>query len=482
MDATLGSTARVVTPTVVPVTAHYDVVVLGAGPGGYVAAIRAAQLGLSTAIIELKYWGGVCNNVGCIPTKSLLRNAELAHIFTAEAKTFGISGDVSFDFGVAFKRSRTVADRMAKGVHYLMKKNKITEIDGWATFVNPHTFTVAKDRSEDLTVTFDNLIIAAGATTRLLPGTTLSDRVVTYEEQILTDQLPESIIIAGAGAIGVEFAYVLSNYGVKVTIVEYLDRMVPLEDEEVSAELARRYKKLGVKVLTSTRVDSIDDTGDIVKVTVTKGDGQQVLEANKVLQAIGFTPRVEGYGLESAGVELTERGAIAVDGRMRTNVPGIYAIGDVTAKLMLAHNAESMGIVAAETIAGAETMEIAYVMVPRATYCQPQIASFGYTEAQARELGREINVSKFPFTANGKAHGLGDPNGFVKLIADAEHGELLGGHLIGPDVVELLPELTLAQQWDLTATEVARNIHAHPTLSEAVKEAVHGLAGHMINF
>jgi len=484
VDATLGSTARGVTPTVVPVTAHYDVVVLGAGPGGYVAAIRAAQLGLSTAIIELKYWGGVCNNVGCIPSKSLLRNAELAHIFTAEAKTFGISGDVSFDFGVAFKRSRTVADRMAKGVHYLMKKNKITEIDGWATFVNPHTFTVAKDRSEDLTVTFDNLIIAAGATTRLLPGTTLSDRVVTYEEQILTDQLPESIIIAGAGAIGVEFAYVLSNYGVKVTIVEYLDRMVPLEDPEISAELTKQYKKLGVTVLTSTKVETIDDSGDLVKVTVSPAAGGEstVLEAAKVMQAIGFAPRTKEYGLEKSGVELTERGAIAIDDRMRTNVPHIYAIGDVTAKLMLAHSAEAQGIVAAETIAGAETMSVDYDMIPRATYCQPQIASFGYTEAQAKDKGHEVKVTKFPFTANGKAHGLGDAVGFVKLVADAQYGEILGAHMIGPDVTELLPELTLAQLWDLTAEEVARNVHAHPTLSEALKEAAHGISGHMINF
>lgn len=463
-------------------SSHFDVVVLGAGPGGYVAAIRAAQLGLKTAIIEKKYWGGVCLNVGCIPSKALLRNAELAHLFRVDAKTFGISGDVTFDFTAAYDRSRKVADGRVKGVHYLMKKNGITEFEGRGTFTDSSTVRVALGAGGEETVTFDHAIIATGATTRLLPGTSLSERVVTYEEQIMTADLPGSILIAGAGAIGVEFAYVLANYGVDVTMVEYLDRVVPLEDEEVSAELARRYKKLGVKVLTSTRVDAIDDTGDVVKVTVTKGDGQEVLQADKVLQAIGFTPRVEGYGLESAGVELTERGAIAVDGRMRTNVPGIYAIGDVTAKLMLAHNAESMGIVAAETIAGAETMEIAYVMVPRATYCQPQIASFGYTEAQARELGREINVAKFPFTANGKAHGLGDPNGFVKLIADAEYGELLGGHLIGPDVVELLPELTLAQQWDLTATEVARNIHAHPTLSEAVKEAVHGLAGHMINF
>ncbi len=462
-------------------TSHFDVVVLGAGPGGYVAAIRASQLGLKAAIIEEKYWGGVCLNVGCIPSKALLRNAELAHIFHADAKTFGISGDVSFDYGVAFSRSRKVAEGRVKGVHFLMKKNGITELEGRGTFTDANTITVAQADGGEETVTFDSCIIAAGAQTRLLPGTSLSERVVTYEEQIMTADLPASIIIAGAGAIGVEFAYVLANYGVDVTVVEFLDRMVPLEDEEVSAELAKRYKKLGVTMLTSTRVDAIDDSGDKVTVTVTRGDQQEKLETDKVLQAIGFAPRVEGYGLDATGVKLTDRGAIDIDGFMRTSVPNIYAIGDVTAKLMLAHNAEAMGIVAAETIAGAETMEIDYAMVPRATYCQPQVASFGYTQAQAEERGHEVKVAKFPFAANGKAHGLGDSGGFVKIVADAEHGEFLGAHLIGPDVVELLPELTLAQLWDLTAAEVSRNIHAHPTLSEALKEAVHGISGHMIN-
>ncbi|SER91381.1 MULTISPECIES: dihydrolipoyl dehydrogenase [Lentzea] len=460
-------------------SAHFDVVVVGAGPGGYVAAIRAAQLGLKTAIVEEKYWGGVCLNVGCIPSKALLRNAELAHIFTHEQKTFGIKvdGNVSFDYSAAWQRSRKVADGRVKGVHFLMKKNGITEYNGWANFTDDHTLTVG-----DETITFGHAIIAVGATTRMLPNTQKSDRVVTYEEQIMTEDLPESIIIAGAGAIGVEFAYVMHNYGVKVTIVEFLDRMVPLEDEEVSAELLKRYKKLGVDVRVGTRVESIDESGPKVRVTVSKNGAEEVLEADKVMQAIGFVPRVEGYGLENTGVKLTDRGAIDIDGRGRTSVPHIFAIGDVTAKLMLAHTAESMGIIASETIAGAETMELDYVMIPRATFCQPQIASFGYTEKQAREKGFDVQVAKFPFTANGKAHGLAEPGGFVKLISDGKHGELLGGHIIGPEATELLPELTLAQQWDLTVHEVARNVHAHPTLSEAVKEAVHGLAGHMINF
>jgi dihydrolipoamide dehydrogenase len=457
--------------------------VLGAGPGGYVAAVRAGQLGLKTAIVELKYWGGVCNNVGCIPTKSLLRNAEIAHIFNHEAKTFGISGDVTFDFGVAFQRSRTVADRMAKGVHFLMKKNKVTEYDGWGTFTDANTISVEGPKGTQ-TVTFDNCILSVGATTRLLPGTSLSDRVVTYEEQIMTEELPGSIVIAGAGAIGVEFAYVMANYGVDVTIVEFLDRMVPLEDPDVSAELAKAYKKLGVKVLTGTKVETIDDSGDKVKVTISpaKGDGKSsVLEADKVMQAIGFAPRTQGYGLENTGVELTERGAVAIDDYMHTNVPHIYAIGDCTGKLLLAHTAEAQGVVAAETIAGAETMPVNYDMIPRATYCQPQIGSFGYTEQQAKDKGYDVKTAKFPFTANGKAHGLGEAVGFVKLVADAKYGEILGLHMVGPEVTELLPELVLAQQWDLTAEEVARVVHAHPTLSEALKEVSHGISGHMIN-
>ncbi|MEU8679260.1 dihydrolipoyl dehydrogenase [Streptomyces sp. NPDC048560] len=464
---------------------RFDVVVLGAGPGGYVAAIRAAQLGKRVAVVEEKYWGGVCLNVGCIPTKALLRNAELAHLVNHEAKTFGIEvdGTISFDYGQAFRRSRTVADGRVKGVHYLMKKNGITEVDGRGTFLDANTLQVAGADGSTRTIAFDNCVIATGATPRLLPGTARSERVVTYEEQILADGVPGSIVIAGAGAIGVEFAYVLHNYGVKVTIVEFLDRVAPLEDEDVSKELAKQYRKLGIEVLTSTRVETIDESGPQVRVTVTGKDGaQKVLEADKVLQAIGFAPNVTGYGLEATGVALTERGAIEVDGRCRTSVPHIYAIGDVTAKLMLAHAAEAMGVIASETIADAETMELDYRMIPRATFCQPQIASFGWTEAQAREQGFDVKVAKFPFTANGKAHGLGDATGFVKILSDARYGEIIGAHLIGPDVTELLPELTLAQQWDLTVHEVARNVHAHPTLGEAVKEAVHGLAGHMINF
>ncbi|ANY09156.1 dihydrolipoyl dehydrogenase [Pseudonocardia sp. HH130630-07] len=465
---------------------HFDVVVLGAGPGGYVAAIRAAQLGRSVAVIEEKYWGGVCLNVGCIPSKALLRNAEIAHIVTKEQKTFGLSGEVSLDFGAAFDRSRTVADGRVKGVHFLMKKNKITELDGFGRFTKPGEIEVELSKGGSETVTYDDVIIAAGSTVKLLPGTELSERVVTYEEQILTRELPESVIIAGAGAIGVEFAFVLANYGVDVTIVEYLDRLLPLEDADVSKELLKAYKKLGVTVRTSTKVESITDDGKGVTVSVSSSKGNEDLRADKVVQAIGFAPRVDGYGLDKLDVKLTERGAIEIDERMRTSVDHVYAIGDVTAKLMLAHVAEAQGIVAAETMAGAETQELDYKMMPRATFCNPQVASFGYTEAEARDLadekGWKVNVATFPFTANGKAHGMAEPAGFVKLIADDTYGELLGGHIIGAEATELLPELTLAQKWDLTVHEMARNVHAHPTLSECLQEAIHGLAGHMINF
>lgn len=462
---------------------HFDVVVLGAGPGGYVAAIRASQLGKSVAVIEKKYWGGVCLNVGCIPSKALLKNAELAHILSSEKEKFGIQGDATMSFEPAHQRSRQVSAGIVKGVHFLMKKNKITEIDGWGTFTDAKTIQVTNDAGETSTVTADNVLIATGATTRLVPGVELSPNVVTYEEQILDANLPASIVIGGSGAIGVEFAYVMRSFGVDVTIVEFLDRMVPTEDADVSKELSRHYKKLGVKLLTSTAVKRVEDTGSGVRVTIAPAGGgdEQVIEADRFLAAFGFAPRLQGYGLDNTGVRTTERGAIEIDDHCRTNVPGVYAIGDCTGKLMLAHTAEAQGIVAAETLAGAETMPVEYDFIPRATYCQPQIASFGYTEEQAKAKGYDVKTARFPFSANGKAMGLGDAVGFVKVVADAKYNEILGAHMIGPDVTELLPVLTLAQKWDLTADEVARNVFAHPTLSEAVKEAVEGIAGHMIN-
>jgi dihydrolipoamide dehydrogenase len=464
-------------------TNRYDVVVLGAGPGGYVAAIRAAQLGKSVAIVEEKYWGGVCLNVGCIPSKALLRNAELVNIFRHEGKSFGLGGDLTFDYGAAFDRSRQVADGRVKGVHFLMKKNHIAEYEGRGTFTGPHEIEVALRSGDTATVQFENAIVATGSRVRMLPGVERSSRVVTYEEQILDKDLPSSMVIVGAGAIGMEFAYVLRSYGVDVTILEALDRALPNEDPEISQEITRAYRRLGIPILASTMVESVVDDGSSATVVYTGSDGaKRSVDVDRVLVSVGFAPNVEGFGLDRIGVALTDRGAIGIDERMRTSVPNIFAIGDVTMKLQLAHVAEAQGIVAAETIGDAETVELGdYRMMPRATFCQPQVASFGLTEEQAQAEGYDVKVVKFPFSANGKAHGLGDTVGFVKLLADRTHGELLGGHLIGPEVSELLPELTLAQKWEVGVPELARNVHTHPTLSEALQEAIHGLAGHMIN-
>ncbi len=462
---------------------HVDVAILGAGPGGYVAAIRAAQLGRSVAVIEAQYWGGVCLNLGCIPTRALLRNAEIAHLFTRKADLFGISGEVAFDYAVASDRSRSVVDGRVKGVHFLMKRNGITEIDGWGTFRNDHTIEVALSLGGTQTVTFDHAIIATGSTPRTLPGVELSANVFTYETLVLARDVPGSIVIVGAGAIGMEYAFVLKSYGADVTLIEHLDRPLPNEDIEVSQEIARQCRKLGIRLLPSAHVGTVVDDGEAVTISYSEAAGSEGnLRADKMLISVGFAPRTSGYGLENTGVVL-ERGAIAIDEFMRTSVPHVFAIGDVTAKLQRAHVAEAQGVVAAETIAGVETMALGdYRMLPRATYCQPQVASFGLTEQEARDEGHEIAVARFPFTANARAQSLGEPAGFVKLVAGAQFGELLGAHLIGPDVAELLPELTLAQKWDLGTAELARNVHVHPTLSEALQEGFHGLVGHMINF
>jgi dihydrolipoamide dehydrogenase len=460
----------------------YDVVVLGAGPGGYVCAIRCAQLGLKVAIVEKEWWGGVCLNVGCIPSKALLRNAELAHIVTKRAQEFGFKlGNVELDYGVAFKRSRDVSNRHVKGVRGLMRKNKIDSYDGWGAFTGPKTIEVALNDGQKETLNAKNVVIATGSEVKLLPNTAITGRVRTYLEFIMDDKLPKSIIIVGAGAIGVEFAYIMHNYGVEVTILEYFPNVVPKEDEEISKELEKQYTRLGIKIHTGAAVNKIEEDEQGVTVTITRDGKEETLRAETVMQATGWRPRTKDYGLEKTGVKLTKDGWIDVDDHMQTSVPGIYAIGDVTAKLQLAHVGSAQGVVAAETIAGVETMPLDYIMLPRCTYCQPQVASFGYTEKEAREKGYEIKVAKFPWTANGKASGLGESAGFVKLISDAKYGEILGGHLIGPDVTELLPELTLARLWELTPAEIARNVHAHPTLSEALGEVAEGLEGHMIN-
>lgn len=460
---------------------EYDVVVIGAGPGGYVAAIRSAQLGLKTAIIEKEFWGGVCLNIGCIPSKALLYNAELAHILQHRSKEFGITYDnLSMDYKVAFKRSRQTSNRLVKGVGFLMKKNKIDTFEGTAKLTSSTTIQVSLNDGGEETVTGKNIVLATGARPRVIPGLEPDgEKIVSYIESIMDDSNPDKAVIVGGGAIGVEFGYMWSNYGTDLTIVEMMDRLLPAEEEEVSKVVMKAYKKYGVDVQTGTVVESIDKSSE--KMTVTLKNGTVITNVDKVLSAVSFVPNVEGIGLEAAGVELTDRGMIAIDGNMRTNVPNIYSIGDVTGKMMLAHVASAMGILAAETIAGHETEPLDFVMMPRATYCQPQVASFGYTQAQAREAGYEINVGKFPFIANGKALGTGDKEGFIMVISDAKYGELLGAHMVGHGVTELLPELTLARMNELTAEEIARNVHAHPTMSEALMEAAHAVEGEAIH-
>jgi len=462
---------------------EYDVVVIGAGPAGYICAIRCAQLGLKTAIVDKQWLGGVCLNVGCIPSKALLRNAEVAHILRERGKDFGFSFDnLTLDYEVAVKRSRQVSDRLVKGVGFLMKKNNIPVYMGNAKLTSRDTVAVTDSEGKITELKTKNTIIATGATTIVPPAWKVDGKdILTYLEAILQPRLPKSAIIIGAGAIGVEFATIWSSYGIPVTIVEMLPRLVPLEDEEVSTELAKAFARRKINVLVGHRVESLAVKDGVVTLQATGEKGPVTLEAEQALVAIGFRPNSHDLGLEQLGVRLTDKGAVDIDERMATNVPGIWAIGDVTARLMLAHVGSAQGIICAENIAGVETIQLNYEMMPRATYCQPQVASFGLTESQARERGMEIKVGRFPFQANGKALGLGDYTGWVKIITDAKYGEILGAHMIGPEVTELLPELTIDQMMELTTAEIARNVHSHPTLSESLMEAAHAAEGHSIN-
>jgi dihydrolipoamide dehydrogenase len=459
----------------------YDVTIIGAGPGGYVAAIRAAQLGLKVALVEKEHLGGVCLNWGCIPTKALLRNAEVISLLR-QGKEFGFTvTGFEADFSAAVDRSRKVAERLVKGVGALMRKNRVEVIEGSGTLKSPTTVEVALNAGGTRTLETRRVIIATGGQARTIPGIIPDgERVLTYREAIVLRELPASAIIVGAGPIGMEFAHIWHTYGAEVTVVEMLPHALPLEDEEVSGEVERALKRRRLRLLTSTRVQTVETTASGVRVSVAGEGGEQVLEAERVLIAIGMRPNSQNLGLEGIGVQ-TERGTIVVDDYLRTNVPGVYAIGDVTGKLALAHVASAQGVVAAETIAGTETVALDYEGLPRCTYCQPQVASFGLTESQAVERGYEVKTGKFPFRANGKALGLGDYDGFVKIVADVVSGEILGGHLVGPEVTELLPELVLARNWELTPEEIARTVHAHPTLSEVLMEAAHGVFGEAIH-
>jgi dihydrolipoamide dehydrogenase len=461
----------------------YNVIVIGAGPGGYVAAIRAAQLNLKTAIVEREFLGGICLNVGCIPSKSLLRNAEIAHILRERGDEFGFSFEnLQLDYAKAVQRSRQVSERTVKGVGYLMRKNKIDVHMGEGKITAKDTVAVTNDEGETTELKAKNIIVATGARATVPKGWEIDgERILTYWEAILQEKKPESVVIIGAGPVGVEFGTIWHSYGVDVTIVEMLPRLVPLEDEETSAELQKAFKKRGIKTLPGHKVESLKAKKNGVEVKVSSEEGEKTLEGEQALVAIGFTPNSHGIGLEDVGVILTERGFVQIDERMATNVPGIWAIGDVTGKMMLAHVGSAMGIICAENIAGAETITLDYEMMPRVTFCDPQIASFGMTEAQAKERGYDVKVGRFPFQASGKARGLAETTGWVKLITDSKYGEILGAHLIGPEVTELLPELTISQTMELTPNEIARNVHAHPTLSETLMEAAHDAEGHSIN-
>jgi len=460
-----------------------DVVIIGGGPGGYVAAIRAAQLGLGVVLVEKEHLGGVCLNWGCIPAKALLRNAEVISLLR-RGKEFGFTvTGLEVDFGAAVDRSRRVAKRLVKGVGALMRKNRVEVIEGTGRLLSPNVVEVTLNAGGRRTLETRNIVLATGGQARTIPGIKVDgERVLTYREGIVLRELPASAVIVGAGPIGMEFAHLWSTYGAEVTVVEMLPHALPLEDEEVSAEVERAFKRRKVRLLTSTRVQGVETTADGVRVSVANEQGEQVLEAARALVAIGVRPNSENLGLEEIGVQV-ERGTIVVDEHLRTNVPSVYAIGDVTGKLPLAHVASAQGIVAVETIAGdgAEKMVLDYEAMPRCTYCQPQVASFGITEAQAIERGHEVKVGRFPFRASGKALGLGDYDGFVKIVADATSGEILGSHLVGPEVTELLPELVLARNWELTPEEIARSVHAHPTLSEVLMEAAHGVFGKAIH-
>ncbi len=458
-----------------------DVAILGGGPGGYVAAIRAAQLGLKVILIEKEHLGGVCLNWGCIPTKALLRNAEVIALL-GEGKTFGFSIDgFRADYAVAVDRSRKASQRLVQGVAALMRKNNVEVIEGTGQIVAPGRIRVEGGDEETREVEARAIVVATGARARSLPGVEIDgERILTSRHALELRVLPRSAVIVGAGPIGMEFAYLWHTYGAQVTVVEMMPHLLPLEDEEVSGEMERAYKKRRLRFMTSARVEAIELLEGAVRVRVRPETGEeQTLEADRVLVAIGVRANTENLGLEAAGVHL-ERGWVVVDDRMRTSRPGIWALGDVTGKMPLAHVASAQGILAAEDIAGEATTPLDYGAMPSCTYCQPQVASFGLSEAKARQQGYEVRVSHFPFRAIGKAIALGEYDGFVKLVAEQHSGLLLGAHLVGPEVTELLPELVLAHNAALRPERVARSVHAHPTLSEALMEAAHGVFGKSI--
>jgi len=450
----------------------YDLIVIGSGPGGYVAAIRASQLGLKTAIIEKESLGGICLNWGCIPTKALLKSAQVFE-YLNHSQDYGIkiNGTGEVDFGAVIKRSRSVADGMSKGVQFLMKKNKIEVINGFGKLKSKGVVEVKLNDGSTKQITAKSIILATGGRSRELPNIKQDGvKVIGYRQAMILPKQPKSMVVVGSGAIGIEFAYFYNSIGTKVTVVEYLDNIVPLEDEEISRNLQRILKKQGINILTSANVESVDSTGELCKVNVKTATGNEVIEAEIVLSAVGISTNIEGIGLEEVGVK-TERGKVLVDDYYKTNIDGVYAIGDIVKGQALAHVASAEGIICVEKIAGQNPHPLDYNNIPGCTYCSPEIASVGYTEKAAKEAGYEIKVGKFPFSASGKASAAGAKDGFVKLIFDAKYGEFLGAHMLGLNVTEMIAEVVTARKLEATGHEIIKSVHPHPTMSEAVMEA-----------
>jgi len=460
---------------------NYDIIVIGSGPGGYVTAIRAAQLGFKTAVIEKENLGGICLNWGCIPTKALLKSAQVFE-YLNHSKDYGISADnIKADFSAVIKRSRDVADGMSKGIQFLMKKNKIDVIMGTAK-VKPGKKVEVK-AADGTTATHEgkHIIIATGARSRQLPNLPQDGKkIIGYREAMSLPKQPKTMVVVGSGAIGVEFAYFYATMGTKVTIVEFMPNIVPVEDEDVSKQLEKSFKKVGIDILTETNVESVDTKGDVCKVNVKTKTGNAVLEAEIVLSAVGISANIEGLGLEETGIK-TDKGKILVDKFYATNVPGYYAIGDCVPGQALAHVASAEGITCVEKIKGMHVDPIDYNNIPGCTYCQPEIASVGFTEKKAKEAGYTLKIGKFPFTASGKAKAAGASDGFIKLIFDAKYGELLGAHMIGANVTEMVAETVALRKLETTGHEIIKTVHPHPTMSEAIMEAAAAAYGEVIH-